>query len=134
MDSYQYNGILITTMLDRTYHISSDWFYFSQECNQLETVFLKLKYLRKLFNLTFDCQAIHRIPKYQTSSTLYQPKRLHPPSKLSYCLKIWPLLMKWRNILQTSAQNSRPQFSPCSSAKNSLKCEKSSQPLFTTNV
>ena len=42
---------LITTMLDRAYRISSDWSYFSQECDRLETVFLKLKYPRHLFNL-----------------------------------------------------------------------------------
>ena len=38
-------------MLDRAYHISSDWSYFSQECDRLETVLLKLKYPRHLFNL-----------------------------------------------------------------------------------
>ena len=38
-------------MLDRAYRISSDWSYFSQECDRLETVFLKLKYPRHLFNL-----------------------------------------------------------------------------------
>ncbi|CAH3193326.1 unnamed protein product, partial [Porites evermanni] len=38
-------------MLDRAYRISSNWSYFSQECNRLETVFLKLKYPRHLFNL-----------------------------------------------------------------------------------
>ena len=42
---------LITTMLDRAYRISSDWSYFSQECDRLETVLLKLKYPRHLFNL-----------------------------------------------------------------------------------
>ena len=47
----QYKCSLITTMLDRAYRISSDWSYFSQECDRLETVFLKLKYPRHLFNL-----------------------------------------------------------------------------------
>ena len=42
---------LITTMLDRAYRISSDWSYFSQECDRLEIVFLKLKYPKHLFNL-----------------------------------------------------------------------------------
>jgi len=46
-----YKRSLITTMLDQAYYTSSDWSYFSQECDQLETVFLKLKYLRHLFNL-----------------------------------------------------------------------------------
>ena len=47
----RYKRSLITTMLDRAYRISSDWSYFSQECDRLETVFLKLKYPRHLFNL-----------------------------------------------------------------------------------
>ena len=38
----RYKRSLITTMLDRAYHISSDWSYFSQECDLLETVFLSL--------------------------------------------------------------------------------------------
>ena len=46
-----YKRSLITTMLDRAYCISSDWSYFSQECDRLETVCLKLKYPRHLFNL-----------------------------------------------------------------------------------
>ena len=46
-----YKRSQITTMLDRAYHISSDWSYFSQECDRLETVFLKLKYPKDLFNL-----------------------------------------------------------------------------------
>ena len=47
----RYKRSLITTMLDRAYRISSDWSYFSQECDRRETVFLKLKYPRHLFNL-----------------------------------------------------------------------------------
>ena len=47
----RYKRSLITTMLDRAYRISSDWSYFSQEGDRLETVFLKLKYPRHLFNL-----------------------------------------------------------------------------------
>ena len=47
----RYKRSLITTMLDRAYRISSDWSYFSQECDRLETIFLKLKYPRHLFNL-----------------------------------------------------------------------------------
>ena len=46
-----YKRSLITTMLVPAYGISLDWSYFSQECDRLETAFLKLKYLRHLFNL-----------------------------------------------------------------------------------
>ena len=37
----RYKRSLITTMLDRAYRISFDWSYFSQECDRLETEFLK---------------------------------------------------------------------------------------------
>ena len=47
----QYKGSLITTMFDCAYRISSDWLYFSLECDRLETVFLKLNYPKHLFNL-----------------------------------------------------------------------------------
>ena len=47
----RYKRSLILTMLDRAYRISSDWSYFSQECDRLETVFLKLKYPKHLFSL-----------------------------------------------------------------------------------
>ena len=47
----RYKRSLITTMLDRAYRISSDWSYFSQECDRLKIVFLKLKYPKHLFNL-----------------------------------------------------------------------------------
>jgi len=47
----RYNRSLITTMLHHAYRISSDWSFFSQECDRLEIVFLKLKYPKHLFNL-----------------------------------------------------------------------------------
>ena len=38
-------------MLDRAYrHDQSDWSYFSQECDRLKDVFVKLKYPQHLFN------------------------------------------------------------------------------------
>ena len=40
----RYKRSLITAMLHQAYRISSDWSYSSQECDRLETVFLKLKY------------------------------------------------------------------------------------------
>ena len=70
----RYKRCVITTMLHRAYRISSDWSYFSQECDRLETVFLKLNYPRHLFNLAVK-QFIH---------SLHQPKRLHLASELSY--------------------------------------------------
>ncbi|XP_015759888.1 PREDICTED: uncharacterized protein LOC107339157 [Acropora digitifera] len=47
----RYKRSLITAMLHRAYCTSSDWSYSSQECDRLETVFLKLKYPKHLFNM-----------------------------------------------------------------------------------
>ena len=61
-------------MLDRAYRIYSDWSYFSQECDRLETVFLKLNYPRHLFNLAVkqlvDCKIADQqhIPSTDTTS------------------------------------------------------------------
>ena len=83
-----YKRSLITTMLDRAYRISSDWSYFSQECDRLETVFLKLKYPKHLFNL-----AVRQFVDSKTSNTFHQLTRPHTPSESSYHLKIRFLLM-----------------------------------------
>ena len=58
---------IVTSMLDQAYHISTDWLYFSQECNRLETAFLKLKYLRKLFNLVVKQAVDSRVSDQQHS-------------------------------------------------------------------
>ena len=47
----RYKRSLITTTLNQAYCISSDLLHLAQECDRLETVFLKLKYPRKLFSL-----------------------------------------------------------------------------------
>ena len=79
----------ITTILDLAYRVSSDWSYFSKECERLETVFLKLKYPRHLINLAVkqfvDSKAADRqhIPSTDTTTS---------PSELSYHLKIRSLL------------------------------------------
>ena len=72
----RYKCSLITTMLDRAYRISSDWSYFSQECDRLETVFLKLKYPRHLFNLAVK-QFVHsKVADQQQIPTTDEPHSL----------------------------------------------------------
>ena len=44
----RYQRSLITTTLDRAYRISSDWSYFSQECDRLEIAFLNPKHFTNL--------------------------------------------------------------------------------------
>ena len=77
-------------MLDRAYHISSDWSYFSQECDPLEIVFLKLKYPKYLFNL-----AVKKFVDSKVADQQHIPSTntATPPSELSYRLKIRSLLM-----------------------------------------
>ena len=61
----RYKCCLITTMLYQAYWLSSDWSYFSQECDRLKDVFSKLKYPQHLFN-----SAVKGFIDYLTSSTL----------------------------------------------------------------
>ena len=80
----RYKRSLITTMLDRAYRISSDWSYFSQECSRLETVFLKLKYSRHLFNLAVKQFVDSRVADQQqipSTDTTPAPIRVVIPFK-----------------------------------------------------
>ena len=49
---YMYKRGLLTTMLDRAYRLSSSWSYFTEECEQLKSVFSKLKYPKQLVDST----------------------------------------------------------------------------------
>ena len=44
----------LKTMLDHAFRLSSNWCYFSEECDQLKWLFSPLKYPDKLFNSTFS--------------------------------------------------------------------------------
>ena len=80
----RYKRSLITTMLDRAYRISSDWSYFSQECDRLETVFLKLKYPRHLFNLAVKQFVYSKVADQQqipSTNTTPAPIRVVIPFK-----------------------------------------------------
>ena len=45
---------LLKTMLDRAYRLSSNWHYFSEECDRLKLVFSRLKYPDNLVNSTIS--------------------------------------------------------------------------------
>ena len=79
-------------MLDRAYRISSDWSYFPRECDRLETVFLKLKYPKHLFNLAVE-QFRRRFQDSRPEAHSINRHDYNPPSELSYHLKIRSLLM-----------------------------------------
>ena len=50
----RYKRSLITTMLDRSYRLSSSWQHFSNECERLKTVFDRLKYPSRLVDSTIS--------------------------------------------------------------------------------
>ena len=50
----QYKRALLKTMLDRAFRLSSNWRYFSEECDQLKLVFSRLKYPDNLANSTIS--------------------------------------------------------------------------------
>ena len=96
----RYKRSLITTMLDRAYRISSDWSYFSQECNRLETVFLKLKYPRHLFSLAVKQFVNSKVADQQqipSTDTTPAPIRVVIPFKDQVFANIV------KNVSQTSA-------------------------------
>ena len=48
----RYKRGLLKTMLDRAFRLSSNWSYFSEECDRLKIVFSRLDYPDKLVNST----------------------------------------------------------------------------------
>ena len=48
----QYKRGLLKIMLDRAFRLSSNWAYFSEECDRLKLLFSRLKYLHKQINST----------------------------------------------------------------------------------
>ena len=50
----RYKRGLLKTMLDRAYRLSSNWHYFSEECDRLKLVFSRLKYPDSLVNSTIS--------------------------------------------------------------------------------
>ena len=80
----RYKCSLITTMFDHAYRISSDWSYFSQECDRLETVFLRLKYPKQLFNLAVKRFVDSKVADQQhipSTDTTTPPIRIIRPFK-----------------------------------------------------
>ena len=52
-DRYK-RGLLLKTMLDRAFRLSSNWSYFSDECDRLKVVFSRLSYPDRLINSTIS--------------------------------------------------------------------------------
>jgi len=48
----RYKRGLLSTILDRSYRLSSSWSYFTEECDRLKSVFSKLKYPKHLVDST----------------------------------------------------------------------------------
>ena len=49
---YRYKRSLIKTMLDRAFRLSSNWLFFSEECDRLKLLFSHLEYPCSLINST----------------------------------------------------------------------------------
>ena len=50
----RYKRGLLKTMLDRAFRLSSNWSYFSDECDRLKLVFSRLSYPDRLINFTIS--------------------------------------------------------------------------------
>ena len=102
------------------------------ECHQLRTVFLKLKYLKHLFNLV-----VTQFLDFKVADQQHIPSTnmTTPPIQVIIPFKDQVSANEVKKRL--TAQKSRPPFGPCTSAESStktLKFAKSSQPLLTKNV
>ena len=128
----RYKRSLITTMLDQAYRISSDWSYFSHECDRLETVFLKLEYPRHLFNLAVKQIVDSKVADQQhipSTDTTTHPIRVIIPFKDQVSASVVKKrLTDLSSKIKTTIQ---PVFI---SRKLNEEVEKSSQPLLTNNV
>ena len=64
----RYKRGLLKTMLDRAYRLSSNWHYFSEECDRLKLVFSPLKYPDNLVNSTISRFVAARVSDQPVSS------------------------------------------------------------------
>ena len=52
IDTTEYKCSLLNTMVDHAYRLSSNWLFFSEECDRIRRVFHNLKYPRPLVETT----------------------------------------------------------------------------------
>ena len=64
----RYKRGLLKTMLDRAYRLSSNWHYFSKECDRLKLLFSRLKYPDNLVNSTISRFVAARVSDQPVSS------------------------------------------------------------------
>ena len=62
----RYKKGILTTMLDRAYRLSSTWAHFSEECERLRGVFLRLKYLVQLIDSVIKQSINAKISDHQS--------------------------------------------------------------------
>ena len=87
----RYKRGLLSTMLDPAYRLSSSWYYFTEECDRLKSVFSKLKYPKHLVDSTVKTFLISRV----TLTSPYYSLNLRQKTLFgsSYPLKIKFLLI-----------------------------------------
>ena len=64
----RYKRALLRPMLDRTFRLSSNWSYFSEECDRLKLLFSRLKYPDKLINSTISRFIATKVSEQPVSS------------------------------------------------------------------
>ena len=87
--SDRYKRGLLRTMLDRAFRLSSNWRYFSEECDRLKLLFSRLKYPYKLVNST--------ISRFIAAKTSHQPVSSPAASDRSDSIRVvLPFIIKTR--------------------------------------
>ena len=79
----KYKHLLSKTMLIRAHHLASSPVFFTEECNNLKSMFLKLKYPLRLIESTISSSSpVHKIkPNHNPEILLDQPIRIVLPFK-----------------------------------------------------
>jgi len=111
----RYKRGLLKTMLDRVFRLSSNWSYFSKECDRLKMVCSRLDYLDKLLNSTIT-RLIADKASDQPTSRLPAATNGQDPVRLVLPFKD-----------QASADIVRPQLND-----QSQKIHKTIQPVFVS--
>ena len=65
----KYKRSLVNTMVDRTYRLSSNWLFFSEECDRLRRVFHNLKFPKPLVETTIKRFVERRISTQEPRSS-----------------------------------------------------------------
>ena len=133
----RYKRALPKTILDRAFRLSSNWSYFSEECDRLKLPFFRLKYSDKLIHSTISRFIATKFSDQPVSSPAAVSDSSDAVRVILPFLKTSPQLTLFDVNFRTWVTKFTRPCLQCLSAKKLsaiLKCEKPSHLLSTSNV